>query len=220
MSTGDLRRRLSASPWSVESEREAMEHGMCGGKTRRGTTCTHIRGYKTDHRGFGKCTFHTGSSPNGKKAAEEERVMSEIALLMEAERILTDDPVSGLAEAERRARTMARVLDKVVSNLDEWWGENSKGETVPHVAVDLLGEWNDKNARTSKLAIDAGLDERRQASIEAQGQMLADVLRLVFVAVQNRLIAEAVSEEVVKRVWSEHLPGIVRHAIGEATGEA
>lgn len=146
--------------------------------------------------------------------------MSEIALLMEAERILTDDPVSGLAEAERRARTMARVLDKVVSNLDEWWGENSKGETVPHVAVDLLGEWNDKNARTSKLAIDAGLDERRQASIEAQGQMLADVLRLVFVAVQNRLIAEAVSEEVVKRVWSEHLPGIVRHAIGEATGEA
>ncbi len=146
--------------------------------------------------------------------------MNEIAGLVAAERIETDDPMAGLAEAQRRAQTMARVLDRMVGELEALWGPNHVGDTVPHVAFSLLGQWNDKSARISKLAIDAGVEEHRVKLAERQGEMLARVLQGFLEAVLLRLVAAGLPEDVVRRVWSEDLPPLFRRALGEASGEA
>lgn len=208
------------TPWTPEAEQEAMERGKCGGKTRKGTVCMNPKGKRTGHLGYGRCGFHTGATRNGNKAAEMERVNTEIARLLEAERIETDDPIAGLAEAERRARTWVRVLERMTADLESLWAENHHGEQVPHVAFDLMGQWNDKSARTSKLAIDAGLEERQHALEQRQGEALTVVLRGFFGDVALALVAAGLPEEVVRRVWSTDLPVLFRKAIGEASGEA
>lgn len=196
-----------------------MDVERCGGATRSGTPCRNVKGYKTDHVGYGRCFLHGGASPNGRKAGERERVMSEIASLLEAERIDSDDPIEGLAEAERRARTMGRVLERVVSELEQWWGPNRLGDVVPHVAVDLLAQWTDKSARVSKLAIDAGLEERRTALSERQGEMLAAVLRTLLASLSAALVAAGLAEGVVQRVMVEDAPKLVRGALSVAGSE-
>ncbi len=213
------RKELARTPWKPDSERQAMEAGMCGARTRTGGTCTNRKGKKTDHLGYGRCAFHCGSTPNGNQAVEQERVMSEIAHLFAAERIECNDPLEGLAEAERRARTMGRVLEKTASELERWWGPNHLGDAVPHVAVDLLGQWTDKSARISKLAIDAGLDERRVKLAERQGEMLAQVLRGFLESLQSALVAAGAPESLVCQVWSNEVPGIVRLALQQASEE-
>jgi hypothetical protein len=48
----------------------------CGAKTTRGGghPCKHPAGYKTTHRGTGRCWLHGGATPNGQKAAAAELI--------------------------------------------------------------------------------------------------------------------------------------------------
>lgn len=186
----------------------------CGAVTRTGGNCRNPRGHRTDHVGFGRCYLHAGAAPNGRKAAEKERIMTEIGKLIAAEQIEADDPLAALAEAQRRAQTMARVLEGMVSDLEVLWVGNQ-----PHVAFDLLDQWNDRSARISKLAIDAGLEERQVALSERQGQMLADVLRALLEAIHTALVAAGAPEPVVRQVWAGEVPGIVRKALSESSGD-
>lgn len=213
----EQRKALKDTPWTSEASQQAKELGFCGAKTRQATCCLNAKGKGTDHPGFGSCKFHLGATANGKKHAEEERIQTEIARLMADEGIVTDDPVGGLAEAQRRAQTMARVCERLFREIDELYVVNAKGDQVPHVVEQMLGRWNDKQANTSKLAIDARLDERRQALNEQQGAFLAEMLRGLFTAVEARLIAAGLAEAMVKQVFSTEVPPLVRAAL--TTGE-
>ena len=54
----------------------------CGAHTKsKGTPCTLVRGWRTDHPGSGNCRWHGGNSPNGKKHAATERAKSAAELL-------------------------------------------------------------------------------------------------------------------------------------------
>jgi hypothetical protein len=210
---------LGRTPWSPENEQEAMKRGRCGGRTRPGGTCINAKGYKTDHVGYGRCCFHGGATKNGTKAAEKERVRCEIARLFKEERVDTDDPVAGLSEQERRARRMGKALERyVLEHADQWWGPNHLGDTVPHIAVDLLGQWTDKGARISKLAIDVGIEERRVALTEQQGQILAEALRSLLGNLAATLVAAGLAQEVIQRVFAQDVPPLVRAALTSASG--
>jgi hypothetical protein len=55
---------------------------MCGGRTKsRGTPCTLVKGWRTDHAGSGNCRWHGGATPNGKKHAATERAQKACELL-------------------------------------------------------------------------------------------------------------------------------------------
>jgi len=44
----------------------------CGGERPQGDLCRHVAGWGTDHVGFGECRLHGGSTPAGRRRAEEE----------------------------------------------------------------------------------------------------------------------------------------------------
>lgn len=57
------------------------------------------------------------------------------------------------------------------------WGPDHNMDAKPHVLVSLLGEWQDRLVKYSKLAIDAGVEERRIQLAENTGRVLVQVLQ-------------------------------------------
>lgn len=116
-------------------------------------------------------------------------------------------PIDGLLEAVRRSVRMARALDTMVRGLDlypevgfeivgdglhlggdtglRWistnqplFGPDHQGDGRPHVLIDMLRVWTELAAKACKLALDAGIDERRLQMEEAEtDQLLGAVMR-------------------------------------------
>lgn len=92
------------------------------------------------------------------------------------------------------------------------YGPDHKGDGKPHVLMVMLADWSDRAARQAKLAVDAGIDERRVRVAEAQAEQLATVVRSLtggFVEAVRALVDDAT----VVRQLNDMLPGIVRTAI-------
>ncbi len=118
-----------------------------------------------------------------------------------------DDVVSALgAEDNRRASIAGRVDPK-----------NWKGE--PHVLVTMYNEERERLVRWSKSSRDANVEEHRVKLAERQGEMLARVLRVLLESVLSALVSAGAPESLVRQVWTSEVPGIVRRALGEASGE-
>jgi hypothetical protein len=88
------------------------------------------------------------------------------------------------------------------------YGPDHQGDGKPHVLVTMLADWSDRAAKQAKLAIDAGIDERRVRIVEAQAEQLGQVVR----AVASGLIG-MIEDQAVARTLNTALPGIVRQAI-------
>lgn len=59
------------------------------------------------------------------------------------------------------------------------YGPDHNEDAKPHVLVSMLGEWTDRLAKYSKLALDAGVAEREVRLHEEQGRLVVAVLRRV-----------------------------------------
>lgn len=150
----------------------------CGARLTDGSGryCTQPRGWRTDHPGYGQCRWHGGTTPNGGKSAEKERLLGEVGTLMVELDLPDTDAITALGEALRLSRKMAAVHEVLVAELDDILGHNRFGERTRHPLEVALGDWTDRKARVSKLAIDAGLEERRVQLEEHEGQAVARLI--------------------------------------------
>lgn len=157
----------------------------CGAKTKRGTPCRNVQGFKTSHPGSGKCFVHGGSSLNGTKAAAKESVM---AMATEAE----SDPLEVLLKTIRLSWGSVLYLHQKIQ--DDYGDPNVleestrvvKGEEQTYlkkaeytVWIALLGDWTDRAAKYSKMALDAGVAERVVKVQEQQAALVAGVIRVI-----------------------------------------
>lgn len=142
----------------------------CGARTRGGAKCKRPAGWGTDHPGTGKCKNHGGSSPSGKKAAAKQELqdfMGAAAPLMDV------DPIEALLYAVRRASGVAAYC-RHRTTLVEPDDEVKDGELNiwPRLEMDALASL----ARFSKMALDAGVAERRVRLAERVGELIAQAL--------------------------------------------
>lgn len=82
-----------------------------------------------------------------------------------------------LAGEEAEAIANGRNYDRPTVLSGALYGPNHQGDGKPHVLVAMLGEWEDRLARLSKLAIDAGVEERRVKIAEDLGRTIVGVLQ-------------------------------------------
>lgn len=127
------------------------------------------------------CRFHGGSSPQALAKAEvritRERALGQVGqLLEELGEEPVPDPLTGLEHAYALSARMLAATGILVAQLDSPLGFNRHDEQVIHPIVALHGEWHDRHVRTQKLALDAGIDERRLNMAERDARTLLDAV--------------------------------------------
>lgn len=148
-------------------------------------------------RGGTRCKFHGGASPQARQAAERrmrlEAAQDAVAKLNLRREV---DPHVALLDEVYRASGVVGWLDEKVRGLapaDMVWGvtqqTHKNAAEFPGIDVTEAAELNvwvkwwqqerDRLARVAKIALDAGVEERRVRLAEQQGALLADVIRRI-----------------------------------------
>jgi hypothetical protein len=130
---------------------------LCGANARTGQTCRLPAGAGTTHPGFGSCKYHGGATPNGQVYAARLEAAARAAELG-AEAPLAPD--EALRWAVELIGGEAAWLQQKVRELEE--GEQLQGVSRLQFAR-ALSNAAERLAKVSKLAVDAGIDERRLA---------------------------------------------------------
>ena len=188
------------------------------------------------------CRYHGGSAPQVRRSAERrlarDRAYGEAGRLMELMGESTAesaDPLSTLLEAVARSRMMARAFEVLVAELDtanrievsedEDGGRYIKpgvlalthlGDLTTHPYVEQLRTWTVEAARISKLALDAGVEERKVQLAEEQGNLLGQVLRGFVEGLVEELAAAGLDATTVRTVVAERAPVLMRRAVAMA----
>lgn len=148
---------------------QAMCHGTA--KT-TGRPCGLTAGARTDHKGFGLCSLHGGSSPAGRTQARRMMAAAASSAFGLPINVSPEDALT--QEISRSAGAVHYLAQHIQSVAPE------DRLTSPHVAyVDLYDRERDRLVRVSKAAIEAGIAERQVAAIERTAEVFAAVLRAV-----------------------------------------
>lgn len=132
--------------------------------------------------GLTVCRVHGGGAPQvraaGERRAEQDRIATKVGELLDQVAVHDQHPIDGLLEAVHRTGNIARILATLANDLDlrpqlgvDEHGNVSLGDAIygpdhnldgrPHVLMDMLRVWTELHAKACKLALDAGIDERR-----------------------------------------------------------
>jgi hypothetical protein len=187
----------------------------CGGKTRSGGRCGHPKGYGTDHVGSGRCKFHGGASPNGRKAATKEAALTFARGALGAE--VDTSPIELMADAGRLTRGLLIYYQHEIAAAATRKPKDGGPDFARIEELRPQFEAAIKLAKdVAKAALDAGVAERRQRLMERQAQLLAAALadglaeafgelatverRTVFAGVVERrlLVLEAEADNVIE----------------------
>lgn len=174
---------------SVTVEETLTYRSTCGALTQHGLgpPCKQRAGHRTDHPGFGHCWIHSGRSPMGRKhglRARAEAIAREA--LTALGQPLEIEPAQALLELVYEAAGNVAFLSGEVSRLQPGGLTSRDVEEREEIAaiVRLYGEERDRLAKYSKVALDAGIDERRVRLSERQGDAIMFTLRAVLDALQ------------------------------------
>lgn len=175
-------------------ETEDAGFSKCGAKKKNGSgNCTKPAGWGTGHPGHGRCKLHGGSSPSGSLAAAKSVVQSfGIQLDVDPhEALLTCLRISAgqLAYATDRVNELQpdMIIGRKLVTTEEAGYSGEKGEHESsktedqgpdlHIWIRVQQECLDRTAKLAKLALDAGVEERRVRIAEETGQLFAGAIR-------------------------------------------
>jgi len=200
-----------------------------GPRKHNSTTCLNKAGMGTTHPGVGNCKFHGGNTPSGNKSAA--RMYGRSLIDGQRQKFGGDltqvnvSPEEALLEEVRRSVAMVRWLEERIGTW-QYEASHDPDAKIPHPKLGGLPRLIDETSRgassftderewlmlyreerahaakVSKMAIDAGLQERMVKIAEDQGVVLATAIRQV-------LDALALSPEQIDLV-PQVVPGILR----------
>lgn len=170
-----------------------MAANLCGADKRSGGPCGRPAGWGTGHVGIGRCKFHGGSTPNHEMSAAVELARRETAMHALP---LDIEPHEALLQCVQIAAGWVRyaferlnelgagdLVGPVVTTrpLKEEKGAESRSERVEehgppavHIWLKVHGEWSDRLVGYAKIALAAGVEERRVRIAEGQAEILAE----------------------------------------------
>ncbi len=186
----------------------------CGGKKRQGEgNCTRPAGWGTDHPRIGRCKLHGGKTTSHNVAAQQEMARRAVrtyglpldvnpvdALLDEVR--WTAGHVAWLRERVQEIEQAALVwgvTEQVDKDSGEFSGSDKTEAAKPNVWLVLYQQERKHLVDVCKTAIQVGIEERRVKLAEAQGQMLADVIRAILAELALTPEQQARAPEIASR---------------------
>jgi hypothetical protein len=155
-----------------------METQPCGAKTRGGGECRKQAGWGTEHVGAGRCRLHGGNTPDGAKHGSRELAM-QAAQVMGVPRDV--DPHEAILECIARAAGHVDYATSKIAELDDPMVNTMFGPKL-NEWIHVQQQSMDRLVTYSKIALAAGVEERRVRLAEQQGQLIAEVIRGVLTA--------------------------------------
>lgn len=169
----------------------------CGAKTKqgKGPPCRRPAGAGTDHMGIGACKLHGGSTPNAGKAAARTLAISMGAPIdiSPHEALLTCVRIVAGEVSYCTARIQELATGEYVehpTSFREESGEGDSGSFAKDVTIKGPPSMNiwietrhdamDRLARYAKIALDAGVEERRIQLAEDLGSMMVPMFKAIF----------------------------------------
>jgi hypothetical protein len=175
------------------------DDGLCGAKTRSGGTCGRQAGWGTSHLGVGSCSSHGGSTPTHELSGAVALARRQALVMGEP---LDADPHEVILDCIRIARGEVRYCSDRIADLEDAlvrhqaikvrplsYGKEGESatETVEEVTTSeqvTLHAWvvarhaaMDRAVNYSKIALAAGVEERRVRVAERAGEMMAQLIR-------------------------------------------
>lgn len=193
----------------MPTTREQRErYAFCNAKKKNGERCRNYAGLGTDHVGTGACKFHGGSMRNHRKAAVKAAAKREQEYLRQEAlkfgQVLNVEPLDALLVALHLSASHVEYLRQEIAH------EGDDAERMFRREV-LLRQWNDERdrlARTAKMALDAGVDERQVRMLELYGTTIA------------RLLQGVLGDLGLNRRQQELVPAVVRRHLLALEGQA
>lgn len=195
--------------------------GICGAKRRQGEpgdVCKLPAGWGTDHVGLGRCKLHGGSTPMQGKHVNGQKAAAAVVTFGLPREI---DPQTALLEEVHRTAGHVAYLGQVVADLQQHELKQldmSERFEKPAVWVEMYERERAHLVKVAATCISAGIAERQVRLAEEQGRQLAGVLRGVLGDVFRLLTEAGVSVDVLVRVQTEQVPGVIRHRLAEVVG--
>lgn len=165
----------------------------CGAKTRTGGRCAKTAGWGTGHHGTGRCKLHGGSTPNAELAGAVQLARRESGVmgvpLDVAPHVAILECIQIVAGEVRYASDQIAALEpadaagQLVTTVERFGGENGGGSETRHgppalhIWIVARHQAMDRLVDYSKVAINAGIEERRVKLAEQQGALLAQAIR-------------------------------------------
>lgn len=149
----------------------------CGGKLHgRDGTCTLPAGWGTDHKGWGRCRKHLGTTPTVAQAAQRERVEHEVrAMLVQRGVTAVDDPLTELQLLAGEMRAWKEAVGEKVNALVSLRYEG--GGTGEQLRAEV-GVYERAADRYERILVDMarlGLDERLVRVQEGQAALMTSI---------------------------------------------
>jgi hypothetical protein len=155
--------------------------GICGAKKKDGSTCRNFAGGGTEHKGYGKCKFHGGNTPNHIKnaiIAEAEAEMVKLGYPIEVH------PLQALLQMLYISYGHVAWLSEEVGKMDDL----SSRESL--LLLSIYNSERDRTAKVAKACLDSGVAERQIQLAEQYGNLLANMLQAVFDDPELRMTAK------------------------------
>lgn len=151
---------------------------FCGAARRNGNgTCKRDAGAGTDHKGYGRCSWHGGCSPTGSQSAAEQRIEAEARkLLYRHDAAAVADPLQALQRLAGRALALEETIGGIVNGLRSYRYETETGGEQLRAEVAVLERAMDRAGRLLVDIAKLGIEERLAKITEKQAQMAMDAL--------------------------------------------
>lgn len=190
------------------AESEGLGYLPCAASMKKGGLCKKPAGWGTQHLGHGPCKLHGGNFPTVVKRALTSMLMEELReSTLGANMPIDIHPADALLELVKMCAGHVRWLNMQVSEMEKISEFNYVSKTTEiHTTVRLLGEYEDRLARFSKMAIDTGIEERMVRVAERQGDMIAVMLVGIFDALG------------LSPAQKELVPSLVQRGLAELSG--
>lgn len=200
----------------------APPRALCGATRKHdGGTCSRGAGWGTDHPGTGHCKFHGGRTPNGILfAARQEAQITGMHMALDIEphealiaclRISSGQLAFATRQVEELTIKQMTIADettvgKTIFTDDgpvEFEEVRKTTKADLHIWIKVQQECMDRVAKYAKMAIDAGVEERRVRIAEKWGDDLSRVLKgildaLVLSEAQKKRAPEIVRTELAR----------------------
>lgn len=159
------------------------DKAKCGGKGKNGKPCGLTAGHGTDHPGYGRCKFHTGSTPNGVKAAAKQEVDSIAARYAAAMgEGVESDPYEAILTTIRQTSAEVALFGSLAPSPERGPFVATMFGPQLHAAVAERQKAQKRLVHFAKVAIDAGVAQRQVDIAERLGKQLGMILQRIVAA--------------------------------------